>query len=473
MRNEIPWVACLALLAVGCVHYHPAPISPAGNAARLEGRTLEDPGLRRFVEANLHREVAPFPPETWDLSTLTLAAFYYSPELDVARARWSVAQAGVITAGGRPNPSLSLKPEYVTNTAEDSPWILGFSLDIPVETFGKRGYRVSQARSLSEASRLGIASVAWHVRSRVRSTLLDLWAARSRLVLAGSQVSRQDEVVHLVQRRLEVGEASSLELTREQVRLEGLQVAARDAERQAAEGVARLAGSIGIPAGALEGTEVSFDLFERDSLPHMPSAQELRREALLGRADIRRSLAEYSAVQFALQLEIARQYPDLHLGPGYTWEQGENHYLLGLSLILPILNRNRGPIAEAEARRTEAARRFNALQAGIIAELDSATVAYDAALRGVAAADSLLETHTRTRQQVEAAFRAGELDRLVLVGADLEVGSAELARFEAVARLQQALGALEDAVQRPLLDVSSTALGVPENDPRRAGGPFP
>jgi outer membrane protein TolC len=66
-------------------------------------------------------------------------------------------------------------------------------------------------------------------------------------------------------------------------------------------------------------------------------------------------LAEYNASQSALQLEIAKQYPDIHLNPGYEFDQGDNKWSPGLTVTLPILNQNKGPIAEAEAKRTEAA----------------------------------------------------------------------------------------------------------------------
>ena len=64
-----------------------------------------------------------------------------------------------------------------------------------------------------------------------------------------------------------------------------------------------------------------------------------------------------------LRLEIARQYPDLHLNPGYEFDQADSKWALGLSIELPLLNQNQGPIAEAEARRLESAARFESLQA--------------------------------------------------------------------------------------------------------------
>src|SRR5207244_7786011 len=112
-----------------------------------------------------------------------------------------------------------------------------------------------------------------------------------------------------------------------------------------------LAEALGVSLAALNGVELNFEEFKR-SLDAVPDAT-IRRQALLNRADIRAGLAEYAASQSALQLEIARQYPNIHLNPRYQLDQTDNKWTLGLTVELPVLNRNQGPIAEAEARGAE------------------------------------------------------------------------------------------------------------------------
>src|SRR2546422_341076 len=127
--------AAVVALAGGCVHYQPKPLSPAATMAGLESRSLSDEGLREFLEANDSSGAQEWPRRSWDLRGLTLAAFYYHPSLDVVRAQVGVAEAGVITAGGRPNPSVSLSPEYTINPDTGlSPWLFGVNFDIPIET---------------------------------------------------------------------------------------------------------------------------------------------------------------------------------------------------------------------------------------------------------------------------------------------------------------------------------------------------
>ena len=102
-----------------------------------------------------------------------------------------------------------------------------------------------------------------------------------------------------------------------------------------------------------------------------------------------------------MKLEIAKQYPDAHLGTGYQFDQGENKWALGLSVEIPVLNRNQGPIAETEAKRGEAAARVLALQARIVGEVDRC----DSCARGAG------DRGTRDRATRAARRRAGSRHR--------------------------------------------------------------
>ena len=116
------WTISLALvLLTGCARFQSQPLSPAESAARLESRSLDSPSLKSFLETNLNRELPAWPAARWDFEMLTLAAFYYQPSLDVARAAWAEARAGIVTAGARPNPTLGFTPQYVFNPAVHRP----------------------------------------------------------------------------------------------------------------------------------------------------------------------------------------------------------------------------------------------------------------------------------------------------------------------------------------------------------------
>jgi outer membrane protein TolC len=449
-------VCGLAAVLAGCVRFQSNPLSPAWNADAFERRSLADAGLRAFLEGN--GLVSAWPRPDWDLNALSLAAFYYHPDLGVARAQWAVARAAKVTAGERPNPAVSVSPGYNTTTPAPSPWLVTATLDIPMETAGKRGYRIAHAGQLSEAARLNLASVAWQVRGRVRSRLVDLHAAQEAERLLQEQQGIQAENLRLLERQHEAGAVSAFEVTQAGIAADGARLALRDAERQGAEAGVQLAEAIGVPAGALDGVKLSFDGL--GPLPGEASVKDARQQALLRRADILSALAEYAACESALQLEIARQYPDVHLNPGYEFDQGDNKWSLGLTLTLPVLNRNQGAIAEASAKRTESAAKFNALQARVLAEIDRAIAAYRAARQKQTDADALLARVQKQEQRGQAMFEAGEIAKGDLAALRLQLSASALARLDALVKSQQALGQLEDALQSPL-GLSATVWQAP------------
>lgn len=443
-------VVCLGLLA-GCARFESKPLSAPGTASNLESRALDSPELKSFLETNLHRDSTSWPPKAWDFQMLTLVAFYFHPSLDVARAQWGVAQAGVESAGGRPNPVLSVVPGYNLNPASGiSPWFPAVNLDIPIETAGKRGYRVAQAQQLSEVARLNIASVAWQVRSGVRTSLLDYAAARQHASLLQRQLQLQREIVALLEQRLQAGAIGRNELTPTRLVLARTESDFADATRLAVEARVRIAESLGLPARAIDGIEFDPVLAVTAGVGTDLTSTEARRRALLGRPDILAALAEYAASQSALQREIAKQYPDVHLNPGYQFDQGAEKLSLGISVELPVLNQNQGPIAEARAKREEAAARFVALQAKIIADVDRALAARGAAADQAARQEKLAQMAREQAASVEAMRKAGAADKLDLAGAQLEAATGELALVDAQIKTAQAIAQLEDAMRLPL-----------------------
>ena len=442
--------ALLALVInglAGCIHYQPRPISPEKTAAALAARSLNDDGLHRFLAENLGRDFAEWPPAAWDFDLLALAAYYYQPNLDVARAEWKVATAGKVTAGERPNPSVSLSGTYDTTTPP--PWIPGVTFDIPIETAGKRGYRLAQAQYLSDVARWNLLATVWRVRSGVRAALLNLYSARETESLLARQEAAQSDVARLLEGQLAAGNVAGFEVTQARIAHDATRLARLQAQREDAEALASLADALGLPVAALQDVQLSFAGL--DEFPTTLTAPEVRRQAILNRADIRGALAEYAASQSALQLEIANQYPDIHLGPGYEFDQTDNKWTLGVSLTLPILNQNQGAIAEARAKRELAAAQFLAVQARAVGEIDLALVGYQTARQQSATVGALLGNLQKRLDSVRAMQQAGELDALAVANAQVEFNTGALSRLDALVKAQQARGQLEDALQSPLV----------------------
>jgi outer membrane protein TolC len=444
-----------AVLGGGCVHFEPKPLLPSRSADLLESRTLTNFALRTFIQTNAPKLVeSGWPVRSWDLPLLTWAALYYHADIETARAKIETADAGIISAGARPNPTFSFLPAYAEPPLEFfSPWTLGFSLDVPIETMGKRGHRIAQARHLASSARLDLAGAAWQVRSRVRQALLDLYSAQQTKDVLTRQESVQKQTVQLLDQQLEAGEITFLEAQVVRVAADETTLQLRDAERLTAQARIHLADAIGLPVESLAGMKFSFGAF--DHLPDVADSKKLRREALTNRPDILSALSDYEAAQSALQLEIAKQYPDIHLDPGYTWNEGVNNYALGFSLTLPVLDRNEGPIAEANARRRESAAAFTALQAQVMTKVDLTYSDYSEARRKLNTAASLVSSQQRRLEALQKQFKAGDASKVDLLQIESELNLTLLGQTSARIDAQQALGALEDAMQRPIIAVKS------------------
>jgi outer membrane protein TolC len=441
-------VALALSMTPACVRYHPQPIEPAKAMDAFEARRLTSTELKDFLLQN--GDVKDWPPAVWDLKSLTLAALYYNPDMDVARAQWGVARAGRITAGERPNPTLNPLVGYNSTTPVSlmTPWIPEILLEIPIETAGKRGLRIAEARHLSEAARWDILKAAWDMRSRLRSTLLETYAAGERESLLAEAERLQRETVRLLDVQHEAGEVSAYEVSQARVALDGSRLAAIEAARAKEEAMAGLAAAIGLPRKALDGVQISYEDFRPPS-PDFPEG-EVRRHAVLNRSDLLAALSEYAASESALRLEIAKQYPDIRLSPDYQLDQTDSKWTLGLALELPIFSRNRGPIAEAEAQRAASAAAFLALQSQVIGELDAAVEDCRSALRKAQAADDLRANLAAQAKAAAAKHELGEISTLELLTVELELNAGEQARLEALVQAQQSVGRLENAAQSPL-----------------------
>jgi len=172
---------------------------------------------------------------------------------------------------------------------------------------------------------------------------------------------------------------------------------------------------------------------------------------LLARADVHSAVVAYSMAEQALRLEVARQYPDVHLGPAYTWDHGIRRYQFNLGLTLPLLNRNAGAIGEAEARREEAGAHLEAAVASAWQEIDEAIRQWQLARARLAQARGpVYDAAQHIYAQTARGFDAGANDRTELVAARVAQTLAELQVLDAVRSAQEALATLEDALRRPL-----------------------
>ncbi|KAF0171381.1 MAG: Outer membrane efflux protein [Limisphaerales bacterium] len=456
----------LAIGFTGCATYEPKPLAPEKSAAAYDARRLDAPELRQFLELQLGRELKTWPlkhADAWSLETLTLAAYFHHPELPVARARWQATQAAELTAGARLNPILSASPTFNFDAASAvSPWKPVANLDLPIETAGKRGLRLARAKQQTEAARHEFFVAAWRVRSGVGAALEELHFAGQLASNADRRATSLKQLLELTEQRQRAGEVSPAAVTAARLTHEKAKLEHDLARERSATAKARLAEAVGVPAREFAELQIAFNHWT----PLLSAAElaKLREAALLGRPDLRAALASYEAAQLALQLEVAKQYPDVRLGTGYEWDQGANKWqLFSLAVELPVLNQNQGPIAEARARREAAAAHFNALQARAAANLDSAIANFQAANARVTSQSAMFDAVMKNTDAALALLKDGEGTRIEVLRAQLESLDVERLSAEVTHRHWLAENALEDALQQQLLKPPDGSAPAPPN----------
>ena len=460
-------LAAAALALAGCAHhdyarYEPRPLDPAKTAAALEARTLDDPGLRKFLRENFRADfpLTGAPEGGWDFEALCWVAFYFNPALDVARAQWESARAVQKTAAERPNPTVTLTPGFSANPNGASPWLPAIGLDFAIDPAAQRDRRAEVARLNAEAARQAVFATAWKVRSDLRQALADLAFANLRFEKLAPQVDTSRRILSLLEQRLAAGAATNADVANARLALIKAEAVAADAASQIAPTRQRVSQAIGIPDSAIAATNLAKFRQKAHFIYSPESMAEARRESLQIRADVIGALARYAVAESTVALEVERQHPGVHLGPGYQWDQGQNKWTVAFTFELPLFNHNEGPLAEAEARRHEAAAQLAAAQAQVLAELDSALAAQIAAEAQDASLRQFQQELQTQRQMVEARLQAGGADQLELENAKLEYAVGIQALAEASYKSYQAHELLDEVLHE--FHPNLSALAPPE-----------
>jgi len=442
----------LALLAAGCRSVPPVPLDAGARARALVARSLQDPSLRDFASAVL---ATPLPDSgaAWDARALLATALYFAPRISLAAANARRADAAIETSRALPNPRLTLTPEYSLNPARgESPWAPGVQLAWPIAGPRKRAARLDRAQADALSARYALLAEVAATQRSVIAAQVEWLAARADEELLRAQAGAERELAGAWRARVRVGAASQAEASPALAAALGSasELAGAEARTRAAQGA--LAALLGVPRAALDALALA-----PLTAPAEPPAPAARERALAERPDALAALADYAGAEAALALEVAKQFPDLELAPGYQWDQGQNKWQLGVSLDLPLLDRNRGPIDEAIAGRAAASARFDAVQSAALVEIEAAESDFALATAQRAALRENADALDAQAERSETALREGGANRLDALTARALALRAERAARAAELRLAGARLALDAALAPPALDLDALA----------------
>jgi outer membrane protein TolC len=320
----------------------------------------------------------------------------------------------------------------------------------PVRTAGKRALAIDQALASSDANLLNAANVVWNLRAAVRGATCAVELASAKSVLAHEEWDLRIDLAARLEKQADAGVVSRYESARARLDRDG---AAQRFRMSAAElNAARhdLAAVSGVPFAEIERRAIGQTCLASQSLRSTEAQAAAAATAVAARLDVRAKLAEFRAADAAWRTEIARRMPDLNLGPGYTYDQGDRKINFTVSGELPIFSHNDGAIARAHADRNRVIAEIEILQRAVLDgverardQLSAAEAGYSAALDAAAQTEQILNRDITRQQQ-------GELDQpaVVVSRIALDVARGDVLVAERV--LSDAVAAFEAAAQAPL-----------------------
>ncbi|MCE9581495.1 MAG: TolC family protein [Planctomycetes bacterium] len=370
-------------------------------------------------------------------------------DLEAARARR-------VTAGTYPlNPEVSFDG---AQSVDGDTTTLGIGLHQTFELGGRVGKREAVADAGITRSAAEAEDMRRDLGGKARRAYWSAVAAERRVEIARKAAETADKVVEVATARFDARQAAAIDVNLAKVGAGQARAGVRRAEGEAASARAVLMAFV---PGEVPATWNLSDHFTADR-PEVDLSKALA-AAQGNRSDLAALNAAAEESDARARLAEAEAAPDLGVGIGYEFGRdriegdgvdfrtSEHSVKFGLSLTLPIINRRRGEIAEAEADR----RRFIALHAALASEVGRDVSAAEARLR--AAGDVLalyekeiLPSASRNIDDVRSAYAAGEVAISELLRAQESFQSVQGEAVEAEAAYADALADLEAAVGRPL-----------------------
>jgi len=359
------------------------------------------------------------------------AAFANNPELAAAAREIGIAEGERTQAGLIPNPELAWEVE---DTRRDSSTTT-VTLSQPLELGGKRAARIAVAGAGQAIARLELERQRNGLRADVVQAYHAALRAQTAVELAQQSQALTERGLRVVQGRVSAGQSSPVEATRAQVQLAQAQAEQRRAETQrtvAYQALARLTGS---------------PLATFDQLPasQLSPGQAPLADTLLGQveqtAEWRLAAAQVERGEASLGSEKALRIPNLTVSVGsqYSREDRQRVNVVGLSMPLPLFDRNQGNVLAAARRADQARDLRNAVELRLRSETRSAVDQWRTAMQEVQAYDRTILP--AAQQAVDTATRGFEMGKFAF----LDVLDAQRTLIDARGLYLQALASATDA----------------------------
>ncbi len=373
--------------------------------------------------ASLHAQDAGVPARL-SLSDALRIAERQHPAVGAALGRVAAADASVVTARQRPNPTLSYSTEgyrpWVSGSVNDQESVIEIAQEL--ETGGRRRLRGEAAAAAAAGSKASLEETLRRARLEVAVSYFQLVLARSELERAKASLSEMDRVVSVNRARYQQGEISGGEFRRlevERMRFTDDVVNADLSERHSRSTLLSLLGAPRLDS-PLEPTDgLAIPSGPGPAVPGAPQpaavgdAASLTARALSDRPDLAAARREVDRARAEASLQHALRLPNLTIGAGFRRDFGDNGLVVTLGVPLPLFDRNAGNIARAEAERRTAEAESRRVERAVSLDVQQALDALAAArIRLVSLESDYLAKAREARDSALAAYRSGASDLL-------------------------------------------------------------
>lgn len=312
--------------------------------------------------------------------------------LAVARADTAVASAAVIAALARPNPSVSL-------SYSKSPPNHHVNFDIPIEFPMMRSLRVQAAQVGLNAANVRFQFNRAMIAMEADTTYTRAVAARERLVLSRRNALDADSVLHMVERRRDAGDASDMDVALARVN------AGQQGNVAAGDSLTMISAFLDLQA-VLGMLGERLEVNPTDSLGTPPAADPAAPTSL----DVAAAQLSLQSAQLNSQFQRRSVWSQFSLALGFEHGDPDLKGLLptfGVGIGIPLFDRNRGGIAQAEAERAKAQAELTLAQIDARNALSHALRERENAIGKVARDRSLVADANVVARMTLTAYREG------------------------------------------------------------------
>ena len=284
-----------------------------------------------------------------------------NPALSAAGRERDAREGAVLQAGLRPNPSLDLNVLDTRRATRETV----VQLSQPIELGGKRLLRVAAATTARDGAAAEVEAAWLDLRAGVTRAFYDVLVAQERVALAGDSVNNAQRAAGAAAKRVLAGKISPVEETRARVAEAAIRLELAQARSDLATARVRLASFWG--DGAARFAAVSGSL---DALPAAPALHVLQAR-LASSPALLRARIEVAHRQALADVERSKGIPDIAFTVGMkrSEELGRNQAIVGLTMPLPLSDRNQGNVLDALRRTDKARDALSATQLDLNAEL--------------------------------------------------------------------------------------------------------